>query len=344
MKTLKKITITLLACLMLVACSHEEENVPEEPKYNIAGKTFYNTYNEFDDSNFCKVWFGKDGSFTLDDCFFDGTYEISGSYTISENVITLTVEHTGIGDFKKILFEIDDDDHITLKTSLAGSTTDDSFVTDISAPDGGGPDASADFIEKTFYNITNDSFIELHSDGKFALTEVRGMGATLVEGSYCRVGDVYMFDYSDPLYDFNNNQVLNFEFAIIDENNIKLLKDLEASAKDDIFCTTDVEYERSTTYIYETDMASNPDYYPFIQLDDQGYFTFIENVYAGMAQISGTYENTGNGIVCTVTDNHEMMGFAGQDVTKIEFEFYGDNLILHTDICMSVEGSIFKLK
>ena len=68
------ITLILVVMMALLnGCTKEEK-----PTYDIAGKTFYNTVDEYGNAEHSNVWFGKDGSFVLKDNYFDGYYHCFG--------------------------------------------------------------------------------------------------------------------------------------------------------------------------------------------------------------------------------------------------------------------------
>ena len=131
MKKAKRLFFFLL-CMILVlsGCTKKEEN-----KADLGGKTFYNTAGGYREP--ANIWFGKDGSFVMTDSLKEGTYQISGKWSVKENVVTLDVESTGAGDFTKILFEIRDDKTLTLKTALEGSAADQVFSVDKPASSSG---------------------------------------------------------------------------------------------------------------------------------------------------------------------------------------------------------------
>ena len=88
-------------------------------------------------------------------------------------------------------------------------------------------------------------------------------------------------------------------------------------------------------------------YLPMIEFywGDRDTFVFTENLFSGMGEIYGTFEKTDKGYVCYVEDAHALQGFAGADVTKIEFEKKDSNtLILKTDLCLSQAGDLFNLE
>ena len=96
--------LTVLLCLS--GCTKKEEAAG----YDLSGKTYYCTVDDYGNEEHSKIWFGKDGSFVMKDNFYDGYYEISGTWKVSENVVTLDVTDTGVGEFKKIIFEIEDEE------------------------------------------------------------------------------------------------------------------------------------------------------------------------------------------------------------------------------------------
>ena len=123
MKKLLSILMVLLIAVSLGACSKK----PKGTAYDLGGKTFYNTADAFNSEDHSKVWFGKDGSFVFTDTSLSGAYDISGSWSLKENVCTLEATDGFSG---KIIFEIENDETMQLKTSLSGSKSGDSFTTD----------------------------------------------------------------------------------------------------------------------------------------------------------------------------------------------------------------------
>ncbi|MBQ6488165.1 MAG: hypothetical protein IJI75_02950 [Solobacterium sp.] len=250
-------------------CSSQPVDQQATP-YEIGGKTYYNTVDQYGNAEHAKVWFGKDGSFVLTDNTHSGFYEMQGTWDIKENVITLTVDKTGIGNFTKVLFEISNEDKIILKTMLAGSLSDDIFTTEkpvwtpssvstaaptptskpepTKTPESGNnnnstsSDSSDSYI--AYYNADQNnpfgnSFIEFHDDGTFTLTEVQGMGAVQINGLYGQQGNTLLFsNFDSEVIDMNNQKLYNFEMDIYDEDTLILLKDLIASFKGDVFSIT----------------------------------------------------------------------------------------------------------
>lgn len=113
----KRIASVFILLLALLLCLSGCKKTEEKTGYDLSGKTYYNTVDEYGNEEHSKVWFGKDGSFVLKDNYSGGFIESSGTWSVSENVATLEVTDTG----KKIIFEIVDEDTLKLKTTLMGS-------------------------------------------------------------------------------------------------------------------------------------------------------------------------------------------------------------------------------
>lgn len=367
MKRFTAIVLPLFLGLLLSACTGGS-NEPEET-WDLAGKTYYNTVDDYNNIDHARIWFGKDGSFVLTDDFYDGYYEMSGTWTIKENVITLNVEKSGVGNYTKVLFEIQDEDTLVLKTMIAGSESDDVFTT--TKPSGGstgktddGPHGTVDWKKdftitdghNKYYNTVSHgldpSYVDLYDDGSFLFVDVVGMGADQIIGLYGMEGDVLLFsNFTNKFYDKNGNEVYNFEMKIIDNDTLVLLTDLQGSLVGEVFTTSGVYPEGLDTWSVHKIFTHAPIkdvdavYYPSLELKKDGTFIFTENCYAGMGRLKGTWMETPGGyIVCDVTDNSEMQGVAGGDTKTIIFEYADPNtLMLDTDLCMSMKGDTFNL-
>ena len=140
--------LTVLLCLS--GCTKKEEPAG----YDLSGKTYYCTVDDYGNDEHSKIWFGKDGSFVMKDNFYDGYYEISGTWKVNENVVTLDVTDTGVGEFQKIIFEIEDEDTLLLKTTLAGSLEGYLFSTTETK---GSSTTENDFTYTNYYNISQSS-------------------------------------------------------------------------------------------------------------------------------------------------------------------------------------------
>ncbi|MBO4919328.1 MAG: hypothetical protein J5365_04150, partial [Erysipelotrichaceae bacterium] len=187
MKKICKLLVLLIS-LTLILCGCTKKTEQSAAKYDLGGKTYYNHDDRYELSDASSVWFGKDGSFVLRDNYFDGWYQITGTWAVSENVVTLDVTETGVGEFTKIRFEIKDDSELILKTSIAGSQSDDHFRTDK-------PEITdtVELIYTTYYDadspFTNKSYLELNEDGSFLLADMDDFGIFEYTGTYVLIGE-----------------------------------------------------------------------------------------------------------------------------------------------------------
>ena len=357
-KLFVKILLTVTAVLLIAGCTGNKKD-----SFDIAGKTFYNTVDEFGNAEHSKLWFGKDGSFVLTDNFSEGSYEISGKWSLKENVVTLDVEKAAVGQYSKILLEVKDEKTLVLKTQLAGSKADAVFSTDKPAgsqtavtptPQPTGTTATEmEYI--AYYNASqnkekNGSFVEFHNDGSFTFVEIEGLGATEIKGLWGTEGDMILFsNFEQVPYDKAGNPIHNFEMQMYDEDTLILQRGIQSSSKGDIFTISGKIPEAlkaaasySGTFRHDPIDGVQESLLPMIQFNADGTFVFTENCYAGMGQYKGHYEKTDIGYTCYVDEASTMKGFAGQDVTTIYFENYDAALILlQTDLCMSRLGDKF---
>ena len=179
----------------------------------------------------------------------------------------------------------------------------------------------------------------------------------IITGLYGKAEDgTIMFSNFDSFKDMMGNDVYNFELIKVDEYNYLLNEDLIGSHYHDEFnirgeishnpdssaATKDVSH----TWIHEATDQTSPEYLPKFTIVNNYSLTFEENVYTGIAKILGTCTQINNGWGCKITDNSQMMGYAGQDVDYVEFIYDsdGETLILQNDLCMSRAGDRFLLQ
>lgn len=221
------LTLVLFLSLMS-ACTK-----PSEDKgYDIAGKTYYDTVDNYGHEDHSKVWFGKDGSFVLNDSHSEGYEELNGTWELKENVITLTAD----GSSSKILFEIQNEDTLKLRTSLKGSKADHLF----SIHETKGSDGKADtdtkpekdpipFTYAVYYNTSQSSkeksYCELRSDMSFAFIDKNDFGISEYNGTYTQKDDVLTLSGGGK----------TIEFLIKDAKNLVLQNDVGISATGDLF-------------------------------------------------------------------------------------------------------------
>lgn len=346
MKKLCKLMV-LLICLILVLTGCTKKAEETASKYDLAGKTYYNHDDRYGLENPSSVWFGKDGSFVLRDNYFDGWYEITGTWSVSEDVATLDVSQTGVGDYTKIRFEIKDDSELILKTSIAGSQSDDHFKSE--KPE---VSDSVGLIYTTYYDAdspyTNKSYLELREDGSFLLADMNDLSIFEYQGKYVLIGDNLILNLDHEI-DGTSQIFMSRE----NEDTFVLNQNLGIALIGDRFCIPGTDPAvpgpegaptlENSEWRHEKIQDLNDDYLPGIKFDSAGMFDFTENVYAGFGHFIGWYEKTDSAYLCHVDDASTMQGFAGADVKLIEFEIKDANtLILKTDLCMSMAGEKFE--
>ena len=186
-------TVLFLLCfsLFLCGCAKEEEKEESaEPAFHLEGKTYFNTEEEYGNEKHSRVWFGKDGSFVLNDNYYGGKGEVKGTWSLKEDVVTLDVKESSSGRYSKILFEVRDEDTIVLKTALEGSKFDQVFSTkEVTGPTVDGSKLTVkDAAGRTYYNASqsnkNKSFFEMNEDGSMRLGDCNDLSIMEIEGSY----------------------------------------------------------------------------------------------------------------------------------------------------------------
>ncbi|MBR0385490.1 MAG: hypothetical protein IJI05_02970, partial [Erysipelotrichaceae bacterium] len=214
--------IVLMTLLLLITGCSDGKNTAA---YDLAGKTYYNTIDEYGNTDHSQIWFGKDGSFVMKDNFAEGYYEITGTWSIKENVCTLDVSSSGVGNYKTILFEIQDNDTIVLKSSLAGSRSNSYFTT---AEIKGEP-----ITFGTYYNYSQNEgdldYIEIKADGSFMLVNRYSEPITETKGTWALKDKMLTMTY------YKDGMENIFEMEIKDPKNLVLLNDMGPSATGDIF-------------------------------------------------------------------------------------------------------------
>ncbi len=358
--------IIILCVLMLCGCTpkNDEQEIPA-----ISGKTYFNTVDEYGNEEHSKVWFGKDGSFVIKDNFFDGSYEINGTWAVSENVATLDVTGSGVGDFKKIIFEIEDEDTLILKTSLAGSVSDDVFsTTEVRGSTGSSaskPEENSTVqpqISHVFNTEDNSYFVFYNSEQKsdmVSMVELIGHDMIIFQdrrdgsinefqGSFKEEDGYIVVTGSSKEYPFPERMVNERFLKIKDKNTLILEQDFPISAAGDVFTSRNPNFDGDyAKFKHEPSDMCSDQYLPMVEFYSAGRDTFVftENLYSQMGEIFGWFEENDKAYLCHVEDAHMLEGFAGADVQVIEFEKKdGNTLILKTDLCMSQSGDLFKLE
>ncbi|MBR2802295.1 MAG: Ig-like domain-containing protein [Erysipelotrichaceae bacterium] len=114
----------LISLLLLNGCggkNSSESSVPKDTSA-IAGKTYYNTVNEYGSEEHSYVSFNSDGTFQMKDFTKNGFYEMKGSWTFKDKTVTLTIGEKGVTSAStRVLFEVKSENDLILKTAVGGS-------------------------------------------------------------------------------------------------------------------------------------------------------------------------------------------------------------------------------
>ena len=360
MKKARILLVLIIMALCLGACTSKKEEEKEvKPAYDIAGKTFYNTVDDYGHEDHSKVWLGKDGSFVLNDSYGDGYYEASGSWTMNENVVTLNVDKTGAGSFTKILFEIKNEETLCLKTNLEGSKSDNFFsIYEIKG-------SSVKPEEKKEEKKEEEKKEDKKEDNKgetsneIKTEEVKCTGLTSLYKNYWAYEGVKNYDLEVMKIPADSTEPITFTS---DDENVVTVDAYgyatavkEGKTKIHIKCgsvervvgfetrSKTLKAKAMTWRARRSDVADQ--FKPSIYLDGNGHFVFTENCYAKMGEYKGTYtRDDDDHYICKVTDASSMEGFAGDDVKEIVFKILDDKTLrLKTPLCMSEANDLFDL-
>ena len=202
-----------MVLMILVGCT-KNNNDDNNNKIDISGKTFYTTQGS--------VWLAKDNTFVIT----DGTEEIVGKWSINENVLNLESEKDG-----KIIFEVEDDKTIVLKTSLKNLVSGTTFTTDKSEEK---PETAT--IKGTFANTSQSgntfSYVELREDMSFTFIDRNDFSITETNGTYSVDKDTLtLSDYTGTI----SIGAEKIELLIKDNKTLILQTDVGVSAVGDIF-------------------------------------------------------------------------------------------------------------
>ena len=124
----------LLAALLLFGCAgnnSESGDTNSKASYDLGGRTYYNTVNEYNNEDHSWIRFDKDGNFFMTDNVEHGRYEISGKWTLKDKTVSLEVgeESTAKSHYT---FEVKDGNTLVLKTVMGGSKPEQIFSTSTS--------------------------------------------------------------------------------------------------------------------------------------------------------------------------------------------------------------------
>ena len=355
-----KIMTVVFIIFVLCACSSKKED--DKPAFDISGKTYYNTVDDFNHSDHAKVWFGRNGTFVLNDSYKDGYYEMNGTWELNEDVCTLNVENDS--SFSKVIFEVKDDDTIVLKTTLLGSRSDSIFSTTEtkgSNSSGGNTNNNASSSEtkpeETKPDSTKPEESKPETDSKpkdeSSTKDVPCTGLSAPYHNYWAYEGVKDWDLEIVKTPENTTDKITYKSN--DEKVVKVDENGKATTVSpgkttiDIICgsqkltigfetrSKDPEAQPVTYKAKIKDV--NDQFQPSIYLDGKGNFVFTENLYAGMGEYKGTYKKEENHYILSVKD----ISFSGfMCVKEIDFKIVDDaTLKLKTQLCMSSPGELF---
>lgn len=102
------------------------------------------------------------------------------------------------------------------------------------------------------------------------------------------------------------------------------------------------EIPENKYFIERENIYAGAGYEPELELNADGTFMFLVNLFEGMGNVYGTYELDGD-IYTFYVSERNFGGFAGDDVDKFEMMISGDTLIYLNDDMIGVTdaGSVF---
>ena len=357
-----KIMTVVFIIFALCACSSKKED--DKPAFDISGKTYYNTVDDFNHSDHAKVWFGRNGTFVLNDSYKDGYYEMNGTWELNEDVCTLNVENDS--SFSKVIFEVKDDNTIVLKTTLLGSRSDSIFSTtetkgsnSSSSNTNNNASSSETKPEETKPDSTKPEESKPETDSKpkeeTSTKDVPCTGLSAPYHNYWAYEGVKDWDLEIVKTPENTTDKITYKSN--DEKVVKVDENGKATTVSPGKTTIDITCgSQKLTIGFETRSKDpeaqpvtykakikdvNDQFQPSIYLDGKGNFVFTENLYAGMGEYKGTYKKEENHYILSVKDI-SFSGFMGDSVKEIDFKIVDDaTLKLKTQLCMSSPGELF---
>ena len=347
-REMKRKTIVLLLtvfCLLTCLCAcTKKEDAPEEakPLFEVAGKTYFNTVDNYGHEDHSKLWLGKDGTFVMADSYADGVKNITGKWTLTEDVLTLETD-----EGNKIIFEVKDDDTLTLKSSLDGSKSDDSFSTTevkgssaVPKDEGSGGGSSSTEPEKKGDVPCTGITSLYHNYWSYEGTkdwdlEIRALPEDCTEKMYFKSNDESVVRIDDQ----GRATAVGIGKTTIDVTcgSKTLTVGYEVKDKDA------PEAGSASKWVCKNENAGEG-YWPNISFDGKGNFVFEENGYSGMGYYYGTYKIEDGRYYCKVT-SIKAERCAMPDVEEIVFKIVDDKTLkLKTSLQMSQNGDLFHLE
>ena len=348
---MKRIITILMAFLLAILLAGCKDSKPEENDLSFVGK-YTSSSSSFRNPNRPYVDFKEDGTFSLFDMDNGALKEIKGKYTYNEGLLILTPDD--VTNEATYIFEVNGSTDLKLKSDVISSKVGDTFTTKEIVEINNEPDE----FEGTFYNQTNGSSAVFNKDGTFSITEIEGMGACLITGTYEEHnGHLVLTATQSDIADKNGNPIKEISFEVVDRKNLILTTDLQPSKSGDEYKTTwsgndatDIVIEgpngapelEHTVYVNEINvMGMTEPYLPYIEFDSAGMFTFVENFGEGMCKYTGGWDKSDGYYTCVV-DQNPGPGLA--EMKTIKFKIVDDKTIrLEDDVIFSNKGDTFIL-
>ena len=124
--------LLLAAVILLGGCSSGKTDGQgdsgEKASYDLGGKTYYNTVNEYNNDDHSWIRFNKDGTFFMTDNVEHGRYEFQGKWSVKDKTVTLEIGEESTAK-TKASFEIKDGNTLVLQNKMGGSKPDQIFST-----------------------------------------------------------------------------------------------------------------------------------------------------------------------------------------------------------------------
>lgn len=221
-----------ICAMVLSACGSKPAETPDVMPVQANVREYVNTVEAFGNTTHSSVCIGDDGRFVMRDNYSAGTNEITGTWTLSENVYTLKVESSTIGNYQTIKFEVKDEQTIILKTSLTGSKAEQTFSADPNA-EMISLDSKDDFPYGTYHNISSTgalrSYIVIYPKGTYSYVDTDGVTSDVISGQYTAGDDRLSCTY------VSDGKEKTFDLQIRNDGILVLLNDLGASGTGNLF-------------------------------------------------------------------------------------------------------------
>ena len=177
--------------------------------------------------------------------------------------------------------------------------------------------------------------------------------------NWCMITHISGMDLENDLYEVmevkfditNNTYIVNLREDGFDYVNFVMHVDISALRAgiikaENLFNGEEInEYMIGEVYALRKYVMNTSDtidrYRPSVEMFSNGRYIFVENLYEGMANVTGIYHTNGSELYLRVVDNSQMQGFAGDDLKEIGFTVSGNSIYSMQDVCFTRKGSEF---